>query len=66
MYHCFELCAEAGTDFFSIESSGGKEVHDDAILNGDLKGSVFSLDVLGSRDMEYLWKTSSISVGGTA
>ena len=36
MYRSFELCAEAGADFFSIESTGGKEIHDDAILNGDL------------------------------
>jgi methanol--5-hydroxybenzimidazolylcobamide Co-methyltransferase len=56
MYRCFELCARAGADFFSIESTGGKEVHDDAILNGDLDLSVFSLGVLGARDMAYLWK----------
>jgi len=56
MYRSFELCAEAGADFFSIESTGGKEIHDDAILNGDLKLSVFGLAILGSRDMAYLWR----------
>ncbi len=56
MNRCFELCAQAGADFFSIESTGGKEVHDDAILNGDLDLSVFGLGVLGARDMAYLWK----------
>ncbi len=56
MYRSFQLCAQAGADFFSIESTGGKEVHDDAILNGDLDLSVFGLGVLGSRDMAYLWK----------
>ncbi len=56
MYRCFELCAEAGADFFSIESTGGKEIHDDAILNGDLDQSVFALAILGSRDMSYLWR----------
>jgi len=56
MYHSFHLCAEAGADFFSIESTGGKEVHDDAILNGDLDLAVLGLGVLGSRDMAYLWK----------
>ena len=56
MYRCFQLCAEAGADFFSIESTGGKEIHDDAILNGDLDLSVLGLGVLGSRDMAYLWK----------
>jgi methanol--5-hydroxybenzimidazolylcobamide Co-methyltransferase len=53
---CFGLCAEAGADFFSIESTGGKEIHDDAILNGNLGLSVFGLGILGSRDMTYLWK----------
>ena len=56
MYRSFQLCAEAGADFFSIESTGGKEIHDDAILNGDLDLSVFSLAILGSRDMTYLWR----------
>jgi methanol---5-hydroxybenzimidazolylcobamide Co-methyltransferase len=56
MYRSFELCAKAGADFFSIESTGGKEVHDEAILNGDLARSVFGLGVLGSRDMAYLWQ----------
>ena len=39
----------------AIESTGGKEVHDDALLNGDLPGAVFSLGVLGARDMAFLW-----------
>ena len=56
MYRSFELCAEAGADFFSIESTGGKELHDDAILNGDLDLSIFSLAILASRDMAYLWQ----------
>jgi len=56
MFRSFELCAQAGADMFSIESTGGKEVHDDAILNGDLPLSVFALGILGSRDMAYLWE----------
>ncbi len=56
MLRCFELCARAGADFISIESTGGKEVHDDAILNGDLEMSVFGLGILGGRDMAYLWR----------
>jgi methanol--5-hydroxybenzimidazolylcobamide Co-methyltransferase len=55
MYRSFELCGEAGADFFSIESTGGKEIHDSAILNGDLDQSLFALAILGSRDMAYLW-----------
>ncbi len=56
MLRSFELCAEAGVDFLAIESTGGKEIHDDAILNGDLAASVFGLGVLGSRDMAWLWE----------
>jgi methanol---5-hydroxybenzimidazolylcobamide Co-methyltransferase len=56
MFKSFELCAEAGADMLSIESTGGKEVHDDAILQGDLAMSVFALGVLGSRDMAFLWE----------
>ncbi len=55
MLRSFELCAQAGADFLAIESTGGKEVHDEAILNGDLAGSVFALSVLGARDMAWLW-----------
>jgi methanol---5-hydroxybenzimidazolylcobamide Co-methyltransferase len=56
MLRSFELCAQNGADFFSIESTGGKEIHDDAILNGNLAGSVFALGILGSRDMSFLWE----------
>lgn len=74
MYGSFELCARAGADMLSIESTGGKEVHDDAILQGDLLTSVFSLGILASRDMADLWtnistiskETGSIPAGDTA
>jgi methanol---5-hydroxybenzimidazolylcobamide Co-methyltransferase len=56
MFKSFELCAAAGADMLSIESTGGKEVHDDAILQGDLSMSVFGLGVLASRDMAFLWE----------
>ena len=42
MFRSFELNAQAGADFLAIESTGGKEIPDDAILNGDLKKSVFA------------------------
>lgn len=74
MYRSFELCAKGGADLLSIESTGGKEVHDDAILNGDLPGAVFSLGILACRDMTTLWtnivdigaQTGSIPAGDTA
>jgi methanol--5-hydroxybenzimidazolylcobamide Co-methyltransferase len=50
-----ELCAEAGADILSIESIGGKEVHDQALMYGDFQGIVFALGVLAPRDMTWLW-----------
>lgn len=55
MFKSFELCGRAGADLLAIESTGGKELHDEAILSGDLALSAFSLGVLGSRDMAWLW-----------
>ncbi|MDZ4158609.1 MAG: methyltransferase MtaB domain-containing protein, partial [Anaerolineaceae bacterium] len=55
MFTSFERCAAAGADMMAIESTGGKEIHDDALLQADYHASVFALGVLGSRDMEYLW-----------
>jgi methanol--5-hydroxybenzimidazolylcobamide Co-methyltransferase len=52
----FELCAEAGADILSVESIGGKEVHDQALMYGDFPGIVFALGVLAPRDMSWLWK----------
>ncbi len=56
MFRSFELCAAAGADMLSVESTGGKELHDDAILNGDLQTAAFAIGVLGSRDMGFLWE----------
>lgn len=56
MLKCFEGCAKDGADFISIESTGGKEIDDDALMNADIKKVIFSLGVLGCRDMKFLWK----------
>ena len=55
MIETFEGCAAAGAELLSIESVGGKEVHDDALMMGDLRGVLFGLCVLGVRDMRFLW-----------
>jgi methanol--5-hydroxybenzimidazolylcobamide Co-methyltransferase len=55
----FELCAAAGADILSIESVGGKEVHDQALMFGDFPGIVFALGVLAPRDMAWLWQQIS-------
>jgi methanol---5-hydroxybenzimidazolylcobamide Co-methyltransferase len=55
MLELFEGAAAAGAEFLSIESVGGKELHDEALVNGDLAASLFSLCILGERDMRFLW-----------
>jgi methanol--5-hydroxybenzimidazolylcobamide Co-methyltransferase len=51
----FELCISEGADIVSIESVGGKEVHDPALMYGDLQAIVFALGVLAPRDSRWLW-----------
>jgi methanol--5-hydroxybenzimidazolylcobamide Co-methyltransferase len=51
----FERCAAAGAHIMSIESEGGKEVGDEALLAGDVAGMALALGVLGCRDMAWLW-----------
>lgn len=55
MIALFERSAAAGADFLSIESVGGKEVHDEALVSGDLELVIFGLCVMGVRDMRFLW-----------
>jgi len=55
MLKAFELCADAGADILSIESTGGKEVSDQALVEGDIEGLIFAMGVLAPRDMEFLW-----------
>ena len=55
MLATFDGCAAAGAELLSIESVGGKEVHDEALMMGDLRGVLFGLCVLGVRDMRFLW-----------
>jgi methanol--5-hydroxybenzimidazolylcobamide Co-methyltransferase len=74
MFELFEQGALAGGDLLSIESTGGKEVSDEALLMCDLKTIVFALAVLGVRDMHFLWrkivavakKQNKIAAGDTA
>src|SRR5665648_669078 len=51
----FRGCAEAGAEFLAIESIGGKHLHDEAVMNCDLPKALFSLGVVGCRDMATLW-----------
>ena len=70
----FEGCAEAGADMLSIESIGGKDMHDDAVMFCEIDKSLFSLGILGTRDMSRLWseiskiadRTGTVAAGDTA
>ena len=55
MLATFDGCAAAGAELLSIESVGGKEVHDEALMMCDLPAVIFGLCVLGVRDMRFLW-----------
>jgi methanol--5-hydroxybenzimidazolylcobamide Co-methyltransferase len=69
----FRLCARSGADLLAIESIGGKEVTDKAVMEADFPGYVMGL-MLACRDMEFLWgricsvaeETGSIPSGDTA
>lgn len=74
MLQLFEEGARAGGDLLSIESTGGKELHDDALMNCNTRQIVFALGVLGVRDMRFLWekivaiaeRTGKLAGGDTA
>ncbi len=55
----FELCIEAGAHLISIESIGGKELHDPGLMYGDIRAIVFALGVLAPRDTAWLWERIS-------
>lgn len=55
MLELFDGSAKAGAELLSIESVGGKELHDEALMQCDLGQVIYSLCVLGVRDMEFLW-----------
>ncbi|MBN1791205.1 MAG: hypothetical protein JW830_11950 [Bacteroidales bacterium] len=55
MLELFELGSKAGGNLLSIESTGGKEISDNALMMCDMKRFIFSQSVLGVRDMEFLW-----------
>lgn len=42
-------------DVIAIESMGGKEIFDHAIIRNDVAGLLFGQAVLGGRDMEWMW-----------
>jgi len=69
----FEECAKNGADLLAVESMGGKEIFDYAILRNDMAGILYGIGVLGSMDMEMIWqdiaavakKTGTVASGDT-
>lgn len=55
MMESFERAARHA-DLLSIESIGGKEVFNHSIIRKDVPGIILAIAVLGSLDMEYIWK----------
>ena len=55
MLELFDRSAAMGAELLSIESVGGKEVHDEALQECDVAKVIFALCIMGVRDMEYLW-----------
>jgi len=66
MIEVFQAAPGAGADLVAIESTGGKEVCDEALTACDLRTVVFALGVLGARDMEFLWTEIVRACQGTA
>lgn len=56
MLETFEEVSKNGADVLSIESEGGKELFNYAIIRQDILGIVASLGLLSILDMEKLWK----------
>jgi len=74
LFDSFIKNAESGAHMLSIESIGGKEVTDIAIIEADIPGLLFGIGILSSKDMHFLWENivkiakdkGSIPAGDTA
>ena len=51
-----EKCMAAGGNLLSIESTGGKELHDKALVTADLPAIIYALGVLAVNDMTFVWR----------
>jgi methanol---5-hydroxybenzimidazolylcobamide Co-methyltransferase len=54
MIESFKECAKYA-DILSIETMGGKEVFDHAVIRNDIAGMLFGIGILGASDMEWMW-----------
>ena len=60
IFESLDKAAANGADVLSIESIGGKEVFNYSIIRQDIEGTLFSVEILGSLNMEFLWAKSPI------
>lgn len=65
MMYFFEEAAKLGPDWISIESTGGKELNDEGLVNADIRRVIFALGVCSCTDMEFLWGKISDICDGT-
>jgi len=56
MMESFHSAASNGADVLSMESEGGKDVFNYAIVRQDLRGTLLALGVLGTFDMNHVWR----------
>lgn len=64
MMYFFEEAAKLGPDWISIESTGGKEIDDEGLVNADIRRVIFALGACACTDMEFLWgKVADICAG---
>lgn len=71
MMYFFTEAAKLGPDWFSIESTGGKELNDEGLMNADIRRVIFALGACACTDMEFLWgrvadicEGTSMALGG--
>lgn len=60
----FHRNAGAGADLLAIESTGGKEVSDRALMEADIPGLLLALGVLAPRDSRWLWQQIAAIAAG--
>lgn len=66
MRESFASCAQAGADLLSIESTGGKEIHDAALMQCDLAAVTIAHGIFCARDMAFLWDAIGEACRGTS
>ena len=56
MKEFFKGCGELDVDYISIESTGGKELCDEGLVQANIRRTLFALGVPCATDMQFLWE----------